>query len=114
MTKSVLFILSIFTLFSSCSYKQIKNEAPSINTVKVNEKFRINLPEDHRTGSSWLLNNDYNKSLLNNLNVVWHGNEKGIDFNFKALSVGDVTLSLIKRKYVDTIDYKTFIVRITK
>lgn len=101
-------------LLNSCSYKQIKNESPSINTVRVNEKFRINLPEDHRTGNSWQLNNDYNKSLLNNLNVVWHGNEKGIDFNFKALSVGDVTLSLINRKYVDTIDYKTFIVRITK
>ncbi|MDX2174676.1 MAG: hypothetical protein SFY56_16345 [Bacteroidota bacterium] len=114
MLKSLPFILSLYLLLNSCSYKQIKNEAPAINNVKVNEKFRINLPEDHRTGSSWQLNNDYNKSLLKNLNVVWHGNEKGIDFNFQALSVGEVTLSLIKRKYVDTIDYKTFIVSVKR
>ena len=112
--KFLLFILTFCFFYSSCSYKQIKNEAPSINLIKVEEKFRINLPEDHRTGASWQLVDNYNKVAINNLNVVWHGNEKGIDFNFRALSVGEATLSFVKRKYVDTIDSKTFIVRISE
>lgn len=99
-------------LLCSCNYKQIKNEAPQVNFVRVNEKFRINLPEEHNSGYMWQLKNTYDKKHIEHIGDVWHGEKKGIDFNFKALSKGQTTLSVIKRKYVDTIDSKNFIVKI--
>jgi len=105
-------LLLICAIISSCSYTQLKNEAPLLNRIKVNKKFKINLPENHTDGYMWQLKDDYNKNLISHLNAVWHGNEKGIDFNFQSLSIGQVTLSFTKRKYLDTSDFKTFIVNI--
>ena len=112
MLQKTLIILGLAIFFSNCSLPQIKNEAPEINTLKVAQKFKINLPEEHKTGYIWQLSDNYDKIILNHLNAVWHGNEKGIDFNFNTLSAGQTTLTLIKRKYVDTIAKKTFIVNI--
>jgi len=112
--KFLLFIFAFCFLFFNCNYQQVKTEAPQVNIVKLNKKFKINLPEEHNSGYMWQLNDKYDKNHIEHLNDVWHGNEKGIDFNFNALSVGEVTLSFIKRKYVDTIDNKTFIVRISE
>lgn len=74
----------------------------------------INLQEDHRTGANWQLQGDYNASVVQRVNEVWHGNEKGIYFNLRALAVGQTTLVFIKRKYTDTLDNKAFIIKITK
>ncbi len=112
MLQKTLIILALAVFFSRCSLPQIKNEAPQINTLKVAQKFKINLPEEHKTGYMWQLSDNYNKTVLNHLNAVWHGNQKGIDFNFETLSIGQTTLTLIKRRYIDTIAKKTFIVNI--
>ncbi|MBA2611776.1 MAG: protease inhibitor I42 family protein [Bacteroidetes bacterium] len=107
------FILFIFiSCLQFCSLTQIKDESPKINSVENGSKFKINLPEDHSSGYIWQLGENYDKSLLKDLGAVWHGNEKGIDFNLKALSVGQTTLSFVLRKYNDTANYKTFIVNI--
>jgi len=91
---------------------EIKKEAPEINQVPKNSKFRIILPENHTNGYLWQLNNDYDQKVIEQLNEVWHGNEKGIYFNLKALSAGQTTLTFVSRKYTDTAEIKFFIVKI--
>ena len=97
--------------FYACTNPQIRNESPLINEVKSGTHFMVNLPEDHNTGFTWQLNDNYDNKILQNENAVWHGNRKGIYFNFKALSVGQTTLTFINRKYTDTLDVKSFIVK---
>ncbi|MES2681295.1 MAG: protease inhibitor I42 family protein [Bacteroidota bacterium] len=106
----VLFL--VITLFAACRPQVITEEAPIVNEVRAGEKFRINLPEDHSTGYGWQLNPDFDNTVVQHLNAVWHGKEKGIDFNFKALSVGQVTFTLINRKYTDTSGTRFFVVKI--
>ncbi len=107
----VLVILTFSCLFS-CSLTAIKDESPTINSVEIGTKFKINLPEDHSNGYLWQLSENYNKSLLKNCGAVWHGLEKGIDFNLQALSVGQTTLTFVQWKYNDTVSNKSFIVNI--
>lgn len=109
----LIFFSFLFLLcFQFCSLPQIKEESPKINLVKKGTKFRINLPENHSSGYIWQLSEKYDKNLIKDLEAVWHGNEKGIDFNLQALSVGQTTLHLTLRKYTDTSSNKTFIVNI--
>ncbi|MDP3557940.1 MAG: hypothetical protein Q8T03_11255 [Bacteroidota bacterium] len=111
-----LYSLTSFFLFvlclQFCSLTQIKEESPKINFVKKGTEFKINLPEKHSGGELWQLIENYDKSLIYDLGAVWHGEEKGIDFNLKPLSIGQTTLSFMLRKYNDTINNKTFIVNI--
>jgi predicted secreted protein len=83
-----------------------------VNEVDKGSAFRVNLPENHTDGYIWQLNSDFDHSVLEEQNSVWHGDKKGIDFNFKALAVGQTTLHLIKRKYTDTAEVTSFIVKI--
>lgn len=107
-----LFYFSILLLINlSCSYKNINVEAPSINEIKINEKFKINLPENHTDGYTWQQTN-LQLNCLNSKGEVWHGNEKGIDFNYHALQVGVDTLFFVKRKYDDTLMTKKFIIKV--
>lgn len=108
-TSLVFFCLSCFQF---CSLTQIKEESPKINLVKIGTKFRINLPENHSSGYLWQLSEKYDKSIVKDLGAVWHGNEKGIEINLKALSIGQTTLSFVLRKYTSTVSNKTFIVNI--
>ncbi|MBK6521158.1 MAG: hypothetical protein IPG08_01850 [Sphingobacteriaceae bacterium] len=55
-----IFIVALF--LTSCSYQTIKVNDAQPCKVKLNKKFRINLPEDHRTGYTWQLNDEYDKS----------------------------------------------------
>jgi hypothetical protein len=87
-------------------------ESPEINIVPPNSKFRINLPEDHRTGYLWSLEQTYDNKVVHQINEVWHGNEKGVDFNLKTMASGQTTLTFIMRGYRDTADFKHFIVKI--
>jgi hypothetical protein len=40
------------------------------------------------------------------------GPKKGVDFNFQTLSAGQTTLTLVLRKYNDTIQIKQYVVKI--
>lgn len=108
---SILLFFSVSSL-QYCSLAQIKDESPNVNVIQNGSKFKINLPEDHSNGYLWQLGENYDKTIVKNIGAVWHGQEKGIDFNLKALSVGQTTLSFILRKYNDTISNKNFIVNI--
>lgn len=107
-TLSIL-LLAILTL-SGCAYEQARKEAPSENHFSRGEKFRITLPENHTTGYMWQLNNHYDTKVLDYYGSVFHGNEKGVDFNFKTLDKGKVTLNFALIKYHDTTEVKQFII----
>jgi predicted secreted protein len=96
----------------ACGFPELKKEAPEVNEIAPDTKFTIILPEDHTTGYTWQLSQDYNESVVSQINEVWHGNEKGIYFNLSSLSAGQTTLTFVSRKYTDTADIKHFIVKI--
>ncbi len=102
----------ITSCFQFCSLKQIKDESPVVNVIQNDTKFKINLPEDHSSGQLWQLGENYDHTKIKNWGAVWHGVEKGIDFNLEALSTGQTTLSLILWKYNDKVSNKDFIVNI--
>lgn len=110
-SKIIIFTLILF-IFSKCSFHEVKNEAPEKNEVKKGSKFKISLPEDHTTGYTWQLSQDFNQKLVYNTNAVWHGNKKGIYFNFEALQTGETVLKFVNRKYTDTANVKSFIIKI--
>jgi hypothetical protein len=109
--RNTLFIIGII-LFSSCAYEKITEEAPGVNQLLINNKYRINLPEEHSGGFLWQLQENYDKQVIRKINAVWHGPIKGIDFNLEALATGETTLHFVLRKHRDTLDYKHFILRI--
>ncbi len=110
--KHLLIILIIMLCTISCSYQQAKNEAPLKNIFYSNEKFKITLPENHTTGYMWQLNSQYDSKILDYLGSVFHGNEKGVDFNFKTLKKGTTSVKFTLIKYNDTSDIKQFIITV--
>jgi hypothetical protein len=112
--RSLLTILLFYSalFFTRCSLPLADMESPASNTVKKNSKFRINLPEDHEKKQLWTLQS-YDEKFVRQINSVWHGPEKGIDFNLEAIAAGQTTLSFVQRRFSDTIDIKSFIVIIT-
>lgn len=107
-----LLALVMVVLFQKCSTIELNKELPAINEVAPDTKFRIILPENHTTGYIWQLNQDYDPSVIERINEVWHGNDKGIYFNLRSLAAGQTTLTFVSRKYTDTSDIKHFIVKI--
>lgn len=111
LNKSIIFT-GLFLFLISCKLPQAKKEAPQINEINKETIFRINLLENHNSGYIWQLERNFNNAVVGELMAVWHGNEKGIDFNFKPLSTGQTTLNFVLTKYNDTLDRKGFIVKI--
>ena len=111
--KQILLLNILVGPFLSCSLKQIKSESPEINNIILNDKYKINLPEEHSSGYLWQLSENYDKNIIDNLNTVWHGNEKGVDFNFNTLAIGQTTLNFVLRKHNDTTEIKHFVVNIS-
>lgn len=108
--KTYLFVFLILSILSSCSYQQTTKEAPLENTIKIGEKFRITLPENHTTGYMWQINSNYDSKILDYYGSVFRGNENGVDFNFKTLEKGKATLNFALIKYRDTSEVKQFII----
>lgn len=107
------YVILLFSFaLTTCDLKELRNEAPLVNEVRQGEKFRINLPEEHHSGYLWQMESSFDNHLLNDLGAVWHGNEKGVDFNFLARTTGQTTLTLHKRKYTDTSETRHYIVKI--
>lgn len=111
---SHLFSVSLAALLTACSVPEVRQEAPAINKVALGSKFVIILPENHKTGHLWQLEQNYDKKIVKQLNEVWHGNEKGIYFYLLAKDSGATVLSFISRKYQDTVERKQFIISVAK
>lgn len=112
LNKSSFTVFVLLLCLSACGPNFIKSEAPAVNEIEVGQEFTINLPENHNDGYTWQLSNKFNSNLIQVKDGVWHGNEKGIYFNFKALKDGELRLDFVKRKYTDTSLVKCFIVKI--
>lgn len=81
---------------------------PLVNKVPLNTKFNIPLPENHTTGYLWQLRNMNDLGSVDYMNSVWHGNEKGVVFNFESKAKGSVELEFDLIKYKDTLETKKF------
>ncbi len=110
--KSLFFILPLCLFLISCSNELILEEAPFDNVIRENKNFTIILPEDHTTGYTWTINDNYNKKNVEFINSVWHGNNKGVYYHFSTLKSGLCTLNFVCRKFTDTSDFKTFTLKI--
>jgi hypothetical protein len=110
MKQSAAILCLLFAI--SCRLPEIRKESPAVNTLPSDTEFRINLPEDHSTGYTWTLLENYDAAAVIRLNEVWHGKEKGIDFNLKTGATGQTTLTFIERRYRDTSQVKRYIVKI--
>lgn len=107
------FLLTISIIAFSCSNSQsISDTAPAENSVAVNTKFNINLPEKHDSGYLWQLRNGHDTGPVDYMSSVWHGNEKGVVFNFEGRTKGKAELVFDLIKYKDTLESKTFIVEV--
>lgn len=80
--------------------------------MPANTNFSINLPENHSTGYLWQLKNSYDTHTVEYINAVWHGNEKGVFFNFESREKGKTELIFDLIKYKDTTETKTFIIEV--
>lgn len=110
--KAFIPLLALALFLNSCNYKKIDTPAPVINTVKAGEKFYIPLPEDHRTGYMWQLSNEYDRQTLDYLASVFHGNEKGVYFNFAGAKPGKTTLNFTLIKYQDTTETRSYVIEV--
>lgn len=108
-------MLALFLLFilQACSYRVIDKEAPEINKVKKGEKFTIILPENHAENFIWRLKVKENSQVLKSINAVWHGNEKGIYYNFEALNKGSDSLLFTQMKMQETTGTAVFYFQVT-
>jgi hypothetical protein len=101
----------------ACSYKKVEFDAQSgkTNTVKVGEKFRITLLENHAQNYYWILRENSNKRGLDYLGSVFHGDKSGeVDFNFEPLQTGSITLTFNLNHFNDSTQTKVFKVEVIK
>lgn len=109
--RNLCFLLLISPLAFSCSKSEaVSKTAPAVNSLPVNTKFNINLPENHTNGYLWQLSNTYDINTVDYMNSVWHGNEKGVVFNFESREKGTTELEFHLINYKDTLESKTFII----
>ena len=111
--RNLYFLLLISPLVFSCNKSEsVSQTTPAVNSLPVNTKFNINLPENHTNGYLWQLNNTYDINSVDYMNSVWHGNEKGVIFNFESREKGKTELEFHLIKYKDTLESKTFIIEV--
>lgn len=114
-------VVALFLLFvlAACSAPTADKEAPAVNEMKTG-KFRIVLPENHDEGILWKMIREPNKSLIDNMGAVWHGNDKGVYFRFIGLKSGIDTISFTQyktdaiTKQRDSIKTSTYIIKISE
>ncbi len=111
--RNLYFLLLISPLVFSCNKSEsVSKAAPAVNILPVNTKFNINLPENHTNGYLWQLNNTYDINSVDYINSVWHGNEKGVVFNFESREKGKTELEFNLIKYKDTLETKVFVIEV--
>ena len=103
----------LLILFTSCSSSiEVGKTPPGLNTLKVGQNFFINLPEKHSESFIWKLNENFDKNLIEHVNAVWHGNEKGVDYHFVAEKTGQDTLYFTLYKFNEVSRFTSFIIKI--
>lgn len=106
-------VIILFLLFvlQACSPNALEKQAPAVNEVKTKEIFTIILPEDHREQAYWRTK-ETSQKCVEQLNAVWHGNDKGVYFNYIANKTGMDTIQFAKLKQSDTLEKRTYIIQV--
>ena len=104
-------VLFLLFVLQSCSPNAIDKQAPAVNEIKSGEIFTIILPENHTEQAYWRTK-ETSKKLVEELNAVWHGNEKGVYFNYMANKTGTDTIRFAKLKQTDTLEKRAYIVKV--
>lgn len=112
MTKCLFISLFAITLLACSKNHPITEVAPFKNTVPLHDQFHITLPENHTTGYMWQMNSNYDSKVVDYIKSVWHGNEKGVDFNFEAGQKGTTALNFTLIKYTDTLEARQFVIEV--
>lgn len=105
-------VLFLLFVLQACSYQNLEKEFPEINEINSGKKFTIILPEKHSENFVWKLSDDRDKHLIEYIGAVWHGNEKGVYYNFKALTGGTDTLHFTQLQLQDTTKTASYIVKV--
>ncbi len=116
-TTATLIICSLFFAFftGACSYKKVEFDTKSgkTNTVKVGEKFVINLIENHEKNFYWLMKENSNKLSVDYQGSSFHGDKSGeVSFVFKAMQAGEAEFKFTLNHYNDSTDSKVFKVKV--
>ncbi len=105
------FLILLTALGVSCSRsREVVQVAPAANTLTPHAKFHISLPENHSNGYLWQLRKTFDNHTTEYINSVWHGNEKGVAFNFESGEPGNTRLEFDLIKYKDTLESRVFII----
>lgn len=104
-------MLFLLFILQACSYQEVNLPFPQSNEIKKGKKFCVILPENHNGTAFWHVTQK-NFVAVESLNSVWHGNEKGIYFNFLAKNSGVDTLYFFKRQMQDTVEEAKYIVKV--
>ncbi|MDP2387296.1 MAG: hypothetical protein Q8M29_13045 [Bacteroidota bacterium] len=104
-------------LFIACSSQEVEFEKSTgtINKVKANSRFFINLSESHKVGSGlWAVdNNNYDRKVVNYLGSAYKSEDGGsVNFNFEALEKGKTEINLVQSFAGDTLQTSTFVVEV--
>lgn len=106
----VLAPLILSLIFVQCQRTHELSAFPVVNKVKTGAELKIILPENHRDGATWHLDQDFDKKLIEQVKEVWHGPEKGIYYHLRSKKEGSIILRFVKRHYTDTLDKVIFII----
>lgn len=112
--RSYLYIFLAGFVAVSCSYNTVDGNTAQSIQMAVNQKFRINLPEDHSSGYTWQLNDSYDATIADHTNTVWEGKTKGVFFYFIAKKTGKTVLNFTSRKYDDINAIKEITLNVTE
>jgi predicted secreted protein len=111
--KNIAFIILISSCIASCdNTRTINTQTPQPLNIQLNEKIRINLPEDHTTGYTWQLNDSYDKTIIDHYNSVWEGNKNGVMIYLRGTKKGTTVLNFTSRKYDDVNSIQEFTINV--
>lgn len=110
MFKPAIAICCLATLAACSGSTPVSQPAPIVNALPPHTPFHINLPEDHASGYLWQLDKSFDPTAAEYVNSVWHGNEKGVIFNFESGDHGKTSLTFHSIKYKDTTETKVFLI----
>lgn len=106
-------VFSLLLLFSCQKNTELLPDKE--NLVEKGERFHVRLPEDHsKVDNGYWYFDSNNSSIIPDgyYGSTFRGNEKGVDFNFVATKQGVYTLYFYKKSHKDTLDLKSFIIKI--
>jgi hypothetical protein len=110
MKKHIALLLFLSIAIIGCKRTTINGLNTPNYELNLNEKFSIQFPEDHRKGETWQPTELTQQSIVEYNQSVWEGNEKGVNFLYKATETGSIQLQFKKLSYNQITDTATILI----